>query len=141
MAAQGASILVIGGVGRDLVSLIGLFVVAIMIDPLWTVAALIGAPLLLMPAYLLRRYLRRKAMLTREQAGLRVTRMDEIFHGIQQVKLNRMEDYQTGRFRRIIETIVRAEEKTALPRAAMPALVDIITGIGFGMMRNQLQVW
>ncbi len=131
MAAQGASILVIGGVGRDLVSLIGLFVVAIMIDPLWTVAALIGAPLLLLPAYLLRRYLRRKAMLTREQAGLRVTRMDEIFHGIQQVKLNRMEDYQTGRFRRIIETIVRAEEKTALARAAMPALVDIITGIGF----------
>lgn len=131
MAAQGASILVIGGVGRDLVSLVGLFIVAIMIDPLWTVAALVGAPLLLLPAYLLRRYLRRKAMLTREQAGLRVTRMDEIFHGIHAVKLNRLEDYQTGRFQRIIQTIVRAEEKTALARAAMPALVDVITGIGF----------
>ncbi|HLQ19763.1 MAG TPA: ABC transporter ATP-binding protein, partial [Tabrizicola sp.] len=131
MAAQGAAVLVIGGVGRDLVSLVGLFIVAIMIDPLWTAAALVGAPLLLLPAYLLRRYLRRKAMLTREQAGLRVTRMDEIFHGIQQVKLNRMEDYQTGRFRRIIHTIIRAEEKTALARAAMPALVDVITGIGF----------
>lgn len=130
-AAQGASLLVIGGVGRDLVSLIGLFVVAISIDPLWTVAALIGAPLLLLPAWVLRRYLRRKAILTREQAGLRVTRMDEIFHGIQQVKLNRMEDYQVGRFQRIIQTIIRAEEKTALARAAMPALVDVITGIGF----------
>lgn len=131
MAAQGASVLVIGGVGRDLVSLVGLFIVALMIDPLWTLAALIGAPLLLLPAYFLRRYLRRKAILTREQAGLRVTRMDEIFHGIQQVKLNRMEEYQTGRFQRIIQTIVRAEEKTALARAAMPALVDVITGIGF----------
>ena len=131
MAAQGAAVLVIGGVGRDLVSLIGLFIVAISIDPLWTAAALVGAPLLLLPAYFLRRYLRRKAILTREQAGLRVTRMDEIFHGIQAVKLNRMEDYQTSRFQRIITTIIRAEEKTALARAAMPALVDVITGIGF----------
>jgi subfamily B ATP-binding cassette protein MsbA len=47
------------------------------------------------------------------------------------VKLNRMEDNQTGRFQRIIQTIVRAEEKTALARAAMPALVDVVTGIGF----------
>lgn len=131
MAAQGASVLVIGGVGRDLVSLIGLFIVAILIDPVWTAAALIGTPLLLLPAYFLRRYLWRKAMLTREQAGHRVTRMDEIFHGINAVKLNRLEDYQTGRFQRIIQTLIRAEEKTALARAAMPALVDVITGIGF----------
>jgi ATP-binding cassette subfamily B protein/subfamily B ATP-binding cassette protein MsbA len=70
-------------------------------------------------------------MLTREQAGLRVTRMDEIFHGIHAVKLNRLEDYQTGRFQRIIQTIIRAEEKSAIARAAMPALVDVVTGLGF----------
>ncbi|MBN8630283.1 MAG: ATP-binding cassette domain-containing protein [Rhodobacterales bacterium] len=131
MAAQGASLLVIGGIGRDVVSLVGLFFVAISIDPVWTAAALAGAPLLLLPAYVLRRYLRRKAILTRNQAGLRVTRMDEIFHGIQAVKLNRMEAYQTSRFQRIIDTIVRAEVKTAVARTAMPALVDVITGIGF----------
>lgn len=131
MAAQGAAVLVIGGVGRDLVSLLGLFAVALMIDPGWTAAALIGAPLLLIPAFALRRYLWRKAMLTREQAGLRATRLDEIFHGIQAVKLNRMEDYQARRFKGIIDTIRRAEVKTALGKAAMPALVDVITGIGF----------
>jgi ATP-binding cassette, subfamily B, bacterial MsbA len=131
LAAQGAAVLVIGGVGRDLVSLIGLFVVAILIDPVWTVAALVGAPLLLLPALALRRYLWRKATLTREQSGLRATRLDEIFHGIQAVKLNRMEDYQAGRFKGIVDTIRRAEVKTALGRAAMPALVDVITGIGF----------
>ena len=75
-----------------------------MIDPGWTAAALIGAPLLLLPALALRRYIRRKAMLTREQSGLRATRLDEIFHGIQAVKLNRMEDYQTRRFAAIIDT-------------------------------------
>jgi subfamily B ATP-binding cassette protein MsbA len=131
LAAQGAAVLVIGGVGRDLVSLVGLFIVAILIDPLWTAAALIGAPLLLIPAVVLRRYLWRKAMLTRDQSGLRATRLDEIFHGIQAVKLNRMEAYQASRFERIVNTIRQAEVKTALGRAAMPALVDVITGIGF----------
>ena len=33
------------------------------------------------------------------------TRLDEIFHGIQAIKLNRMEDYQTGRFRAIVDRI------------------------------------
>jgi ATP-binding cassette subfamily B protein/subfamily B ATP-binding cassette protein MsbA len=130
-AAQGAATLVIGGIGRDLVSLIGLFVVAIWIDPLWTAAALVGTPLLLLPAFALRRYIRRKTMHSREQAGLRATRLDEIFHGIQAVKLNRMEDYQASRFQRIVQTIVRAEVKSALGRAAMPGLVDIVTGLGF----------
>lgn len=131
LAAQGAATLVIGGIGRDLVSLVGLFVVAIMIDPVWTAAALIGAPLLLLPAVVLRRYLHRKAMVTREQSGLRATRLDEIFHGIQAVKLNRMEAYQADRFQRIIDALIRAEVKTALGRATMPALVDVITGLGF----------
>jgi ATP-binding cassette subfamily B protein/subfamily B ATP-binding cassette protein MsbA len=131
LSAATATISVFGGVARDLVALIGLFVVALMIDPVWTAAALIGAPLLLLPAFVLRRYLYRKVMLSRQQAGLRATRLDEIFHGIQAVKLNRMEDYQSQRFQRIVETIVRADVKAATARAAMPALVDVITGIGF----------
>ena len=131
LAAATATISVFGGVARDLVSLIGLFVVALMIDPVWTAAALIGAPLLLLPAFVLRRYLYRKVMLSRQQAGLRATRLDEIFHGIQAVKLNRMEAYQSDRFQRIVDTIVRADVKAATARAAMPALVDVITGLGF----------
>jgi ATP-binding cassette, subfamily B, bacterial MsbA len=130
-AAQGAVTLVIGGVGRDMVALVGLFVVAIMIDPFWTAAAMVGTPLLLLPAVILRRYLHRKAMRSREQAGMRAMHLDEIFHGIQAVKLNRIEGYQSDRFQRIVEAIVKTEVKTTLGRAAMPALVDIITGIGF----------
>ncbi|CAN1535900.1 MdlB ABC-type multidrug transport system, ATPase and permease components [Paracoccaceae bacterium] len=130
-SAQGAAVMVIGGLGRDVVALIGLLVVALTIDPVWTASALVGVPLLLLPALVLRRYLRRKAMLTRRQAGLRAMRLDEIFHGIQAVKLNRMETYQANRFQRIIATIVRAEVKTSAARATLPALVDVITGVGF----------
>ena len=131
VAAQGGMQLVVVGFARDAVSLAGLFIVAVAIDPIWTVAALVGAPLLLLPALGLQRYIRRKTMQMRTEAGLRATRLDEIFHGIAQVKLNRMEDYQTGRFRQILNRIIRAEVKSATGRAAMPALVDIVTGIGF----------
>ena len=57
LASTTATIMVFSGVSRDLVSLIGLFFVALMIDPLWTAAALIGAPLLLLPTFFVRRYL------------------------------------------------------------------------------------
>lgn len=129
--AQSAATMVINGVGRDLIALAGLFGVALWIDPVWTAAAMIGTPLLLLPAVGLRRYIRRKARASREQAGLRATRLDEIFHGIQTVKLNRMEDYQAGRFQRILQAIIRAEVKSAVGRAALPGLVDVVTGIGF----------
>jgi ATP-binding cassette subfamily B protein/subfamily B ATP-binding cassette protein MsbA len=129
--AQGAATTVITGVGRDVVGLTGLFVVALGIDPVWTLAALVGTPLLLIPAVGLRRYIFRKTMTSREQAGLRATRLDEIFHGIQAIKLNRMETYQASRFQRILSKIIRAEEKAAIGRATMPGLIDVVTGIGF----------
>ncbi len=131
MAAQGAATAVVTGIGRDVVALIGLFIVALSIDPIWTAAALVGTPILIIPALGLARYIRRKTLQTREQSGLRATRLDEIFHGIQAVKLNRMEDYQSSRFQTIVNRIIRAEVKSALGRSAMPGLVDVVTGLGF----------
>ena len=131
MAVQGIWIALVSGVGRDVVALIGLFLVALSIDPWWTLAAVIGTPLLILPAAILRRYLRRKAIHLRNQAGERATRLDEIFHGIQAVKLNRMESHQTGRFDVILSRIVTAETKAAFGRAVLPSLVDLITGLGF----------
>ena len=131
IAVQSGTQMVIAGLARDLVALLGLFIVALSIDVRWTMAALIGAPLLLLPAAILQRYIRRKTLQMREESGLRATRLDEIFHGIAQVKLNRMESYQTDRFGQIAQRIVKAEVKSASGRAAMPALVDIVTGIGF----------
>ena len=131
MAVQGIWISLVSGIGRDMVALIGLFAVAVSIDPWWTLAALIGTPLLILPAAVLRRYLRRKAIHLRNQAGERATRLDEIFHGIQAVKLNRMEAHQTARFDAILSRIVSAETKAAFGRAVLPSLVDLITGFGF----------
>lgn len=131
IAVQGVWSTLVTGIGRDLVALTGLFAVALSIDWRWTLAALIGAPLLILPTLVVQRYIRRKTGQMRDQAGLRATRLDEIFHGIQAIKLNRMEGYQTGRFAGIVARIVRFDVRTTLGRAMMPAMIDIVTGLGF----------
>ena len=131
LAVQGIWTTLLTGVARDGLGLALLLAVAVSIDPYWTLWALIGAPLLILPAALLQRYVRRKANQLRDQAGQRATRLDEIFHGIQAVKLNRMEDYQTDRFRSILKMITRAEVKSVMGRNLMPGMIDVVTGIGF----------
>lgn len=130
-AVQGIWSTILMGVGRDFVALLSLFAVTLSIDTTWTLAALVGAPLLLLPAVFVQRYIRRKAVQTRRQAGERATRLDEIFHGIQAIKLNSMENYQTGRFQAIVNKIRQVEVRATAGRAMMPALIDIVTGIGF----------
>jgi len=67
----------------------------------------------------------------RQNASERSTRLDEVFHGINPIKLNLLEAYQLGRFTGIIDQIVSAEIKIAAGRAMIPSMIDIITGIGF----------
>ncbi|RVT85511.1 ABC transporter ATP-binding protein [Rhodobacteraceae bacterium CCMM004] len=131
LAVQGVWQVFIQGLGRDIVALVSLFVVALSVDVVWTLTALIGAPLLIAPSMALQRYIRRKTGQMRDHASQRSTRLDEIFHGINPIKLNGMERYQLGRFRGVVDDIVRAEIKTTAGKATIPGLVDIMTGVGF----------
>lgn len=131
MAVQGVWSTVITGAGRDAVALVGLAAVAISIDPVWTLAALIGAPLLILPTAIAQRYIRKKTRQNRDQASQRATRLDEIFHGVSAVKLNQMEGYQMGRFESIVAQIRGGQVKMAASNAMIPALIDIVTGFGF----------
>lgn len=130
-AVQGVWTTFITGAGRDMIALLSLFGVALAIDPLWTAAALVGAPLLIVPTAMVQRYIRRKTRQTREHASDRATRLDEVLHGISAVKLNRLEDYQTGRFASLVERIREATVKMSATNAVIPALIDIVTGLGF----------
>jgi ATP-binding cassette, subfamily B, bacterial MsbA len=130
-AVQGIWQTVIVGAGRDLVALIGLFAVAIGIDWRWTLAALVGAPLLIIPSVVLQRYLRRKSAQMRDAAAARSTRLDEIFHGVNAIKLNRQEAYQTGRLMQVVRLLNRTYTKAVVAAQTMPAMIDIVTGVGF----------
>ena len=121
----------ITGAGRDAISLIALFGVAVATDPWWTAAALVGAPLLILPTAMVQRYIRRKTRANRVAASARATRLDEVLHGIGAVRLNRMEDYQTARFASMVGSIRNSETKMSAVNAMIPALIDVVTGLGF----------
>jgi len=122
---------IITGLGRDLVSVVVLFAVAVSIDWRWTLIALLGIPLILAPSLMVQRYVRRRAQNAREIAGQMSTRLDEVFHGIAPIKLNTLESYQSQRYDRLGRARVRAEVRTAAGQALIPGLIDIMTGIGF----------
>jgi len=119
------------GVGRDAISLISLFSVVLYIDWQWTLVALIGTPLLVLPTFLVQRFIRKTAYKRRILAGKMSTRLDEIFHGINPVKLNALETYQARRFKRLSQDSVKISQQAMLGKSLIPGLIDIMTGVGF----------
>ena len=105
--------------------------VAISVDPVWAALAVLGGPLLILPAAAAQRYVRRKASQARDLGANLATRLDEVFHGIVQIKLNALEDYQSRRYRDLTQNFVRTEVKTAFGSAAIPGMLDIMSGLGF----------
>jgi len=122
---------ILTAIARDLVSLLGLLAVALWIDWQWTLIAIVGIPLLILPSLLVQAYIRRRSRNSREVAGRISTRLDEVFHGINPIKLNALETYQAKRYDDLIKQGVDAEVRTSVGQAAVPALIDIMTGIGF----------
>ncbi len=118
-------------VGRDLIAVVVLFSVALSVDWRWTAVALVGVPFLVMPSMIAQSYVRRRSSHARELAGRMSTRLDEVFHGINPIKLNALERYQTERYDHLTDQRVRSEVKAATGQALVPALVDIMTGVGF----------
>jgi subfamily B ATP-binding cassette protein MsbA len=119
------------GIARDAVSLIVLFGVAISIDWVWTLIALIGTPLLILPSLIIQRYIRSKSRAARELAGRMSNRLGEVFHGINPIKLNNLEHYQAKRYEDLTQERVRVEVRSAAGRAMIPGFVDFVTGLGF----------
>lgn len=122
---------IITNVVRDGVSVIWLFGVALSLDWKWTLAALIGLPVLVLPSLAVQGYIRRKTQAARELATKMSTQLDEVFHGINPIKLNTLEDYQQGRYTKLTKGRVRAEVKATFGMAMIPGIIDLMTGVGF----------
>lgn len=122
---------VITGAGRDLIGLFVLLGVAISVDPIWALLACIGIPVLVLPAAMAQRYVRRQAGVARDLNAHLSTRLDEVFHGVVQIKLNALEQYQSRQYRVITKKFISSGVKSALGASAIPAMIDIISGVGF----------
>lgn len=122
---------IITGAGRDFIGLIVLLGVAILIDPIWALLACIGIPTMVLPAAVAQRFVRSRAREARDLGATLSTRLDEVFHGIVQIKLNALEAYQARQYRDITKTFVKTEVRTAFGSSVIPAMIDVISGIGF----------
>lgn len=117
--------------GRDAVALVSLLAVAVSVDWVWTLIAIAGAPILLLPILFLQRFVRGTTRKAREAAAALSTRLDEIFHGIDTIKLGRSEGTQKGRFDNTINGYVGSEIRSRAGQAGIPALIDVVAAIGF----------
>ena len=122
---------VITGAGRDFIGLLVLLGVAISIDPVWALLACVGIPVMVLPAAFAQRFVRTRAREARDLGASLSTRLDEVFHGIVQIKLNALEEYQSQQYRDITKKFVSTEVRTAFGSSAIPAMIDIISGVGF----------
>ena len=119
------------GAGRDFIGLLVLLGVAVSVDPIWAMLACIGVPLLILPALTAQKFVRRVATRSRDLGAILATRLDEVFHGIVQVKLNALEQYQARQYRTITDDFIKTQQQTAFGTAPLPAMIDVISGFGF----------
>lgn len=122
---------IIPGVGRDLVSIIVLLGVALYTDWLWTIVALAGVPLLVLPSVILQRVVRRVGTNAREASAAASSRLDEMFHGVVTIQRTGHEARETGRLRQVLKAYVRAKVRTEGGQAAMGSMADLVAALGF----------
>ncbi|AHM04442.1 Efflux ABC transporter, transmembrane ATP-binding protein [Roseibacterium elongatum DSM 19469] len=131
LSLQGLASGTLMSLGRDFVSLLSLLAVMLWTDWVWTLLAMVGVPLLVVPITLVQRYIRRTTRRAREAAARLSNRLDEIFHGIQTIKLNRLEDHEDARFARETRRFLKPSIKAQAGSAANPALIDMVAAAGF----------
>lgn len=119
------------GIGRDLVAVISLFTVAFLIDWTWMAIALAGLPIVVIPSFTIKIFVRRKAYQARKVSADMSSRLDEVFHGIAQIKLNSLERYQSKRYRKLMKRRVSTETQAALGQGLLSSSIDIMAGLGF----------
>ena len=131
LAASTVWSVVFSAIGRDVVALLSLFAVALSIDWLWTLIAVAAVPVLMGPMVILQKWVRQSTREARNVAAGLATRLDETFHGIDTIKLNTIEAREADRYAGALDEFVSAQVKSEAGQAGIPALMDIIAGIGF----------
>ena len=122
---------VLAALGRDVVALVALLGVALSIDIVWTLVAVAGIPILLGPVVMLQRFVRRRSQRARAAAAHLSTRLDEMFHGIDTIKLNTSETLQRRLFRGTLDGYLGQEMRARIGQAGIPAMTDVVAAAGF----------
>ncbi len=117
--------------GRDSVGLISLLAVVLWVDWVWALLVFAGIPVVVLPILLLHRRIRATTAAARRASADISTRLDEIFHGMLAIKLNRLEAHERDRFETTVDRFLQFEQRSQAGRAGLPAMVDLLAAIGF----------
>ncbi len=117
--------------GRDSVSLISLIGVALYYDWKLTLIAFLGVPLLVYPMSLTQKRIRGNTRVSRQASAQISNRLDEVFHGVHAIKVNRLEDHERTRFRDEVDGFLNLQMRAEIGQSALPALIDILAAAGF----------
>lgn len=120
--------------GRDLVSIVALLGVAFYTDWRWTLVALIGIPLLILPIRALQRLVRRVGARARAESASASGRLDEIFHGIYTIQRMGLEPREGDRLAGALRGFRRAQVRAAAGSAGMSSLSDTVAALGFALV-------
>jgi len=125
---------ILPALARDLISVLALLGVALWIDWRWTLIAVIGTPLLVLPILALQKVVRRVGTRAREASAEASNRLDEIFHGVYTIQRNGLEIREGGRFRTSVDRFIAASVRTRIGQSGMNALADIVAALGFSLV-------
>ncbi len=131
LAIQAAWSIAFASLGKDTIALVTLLGVAASIDWVWTLVALASVPALVVPVLFIQKFVHTSTREARTSAAFISTRLDEIFHGINPIKLNNLEKQQDKRFVQTLNRYVRAQIRSEAGQAGVPAMMDIVAGFGF----------
>lgn len=125
---------IVPGFARDAITIMVLVGVALYTNVQWTLIALIGVPLLLLPAVFVQRLVRKVGVQAREASASASTRLDEVFHGVMTLQRTGLEAREGERLRQVLDRFRRARVRTTAGQAAMGSLSDLVAALGFGLV-------
>jgi subfamily B ATP-binding cassette protein MsbA len=131
---RSATTTVLAGIGKEAVT--GLFLVILMFYQDWLLAliAFIVFPLAFRPIVSIGRRMRHVSANTQSEVGLFTTLLDQTFQGARHVKAYGMEDYETRRAGRIIESLYRLVERAQRIRSVASPLMETLGGIAVALV-------
>ena len=117
------------GVGRDLLSVVGLTALMFYQDWVLALMACVVAPVVSGPLRRVGKGMRKVATGFQVELGRMTTLLSQVFQGARHVKAYTMEDYEIGRFGEIAERIYRTVERTSRLRAASAPMMETLGGL------------
>jgi subfamily B ATP-binding cassette protein MsbA len=135
-SAAAASSQLLSALIQNPISIISIFAMVLIMDPLYTLGAVVIFPLCLAPVILIARKVRKAGGKEEEAAGGQLVTMHESFSGVRLIKAQGREQYQTDRFvegsLRLNRFVMRSRKAVELATPAVEVVGSI--GISIGML-------